>query len=211
MTASERGLNTRILASYELLNYCKYLFDSDGFYRKSPKSQLLVEVLTFGDFAEVFFKKIMEFYALPGVKRIDLIFDRYDDISIKFLETKLRIQNQIIKNIIISNDSTKIPTDCKAFPTNAHNKLQLVRFLCANAPKYAQVKEDCEMYICGGFDDTTKCFKLQGSSICEVLELQSNHLEADSRMFAHIFHAVRIQSAHIIIISADTDVFVLAV
>ncbi|KAK9880751.1 hypothetical protein WA026_013074, partial [Henosepilachna vigintioctopunctata] len=105
MTASERGLNTRILASYELLNYCKYLFDSDGFYRKSPKSQLLVEVEknyncgtssqkdvinlnafkvyiidgmalvykiqlkkfnTFGDFAEVFFKKIMEFYALPG-------------------------------------------------------------------------------------------------------------------------------------------------
>lgn len=166
---------------------------------------------TFGDFAEAFFKKIMEFFTLPGVKRIDVIFDRYYDISIKFLETKLRSKNQIIKNIIISNHSTNIPTDCKAFLTNAHNKLQLVRFLCANAPKYAQVKEDCEMYICGGFDDPTKCFKLQGSSICEVLELQSNHLEADSRMFVHIFHGARIQSAHIIIISADTDVFVLAV
>ncbi|KAL4711050.1 hypothetical protein ACJJTC_015226 [Scirpophaga incertulas] len=162
------------------------------------------EVQYFWGFRRSFFQKNYGIHTLPGFKRIDLIFDRYEDISIKFLETKLRSKNQIVKNIIIFND-------CKAFLTNAHNKLQLVQFLCTNAPKYAQVKEDCEMYICGGFDDTTKCFKLQGSSICEVLELQSNHLEADSRMFAHIFHAVRIQSAHIIIISADTDVFVLAV
>ncbi|CAG9558496.1 unnamed protein product [Danaus chrysippus] len=153
----------------------------------------------------------MEFFTLPGVKRIDVIFDRYDDISIKFLETKLRGKDQITQNIIISNHSTNIPADCKAFLTNTHNKLKLVRFLCANVPKYAQVKEDCELYICGGFDDPTKCFKLQGSLICEILELQSNHSEADSRMFVHIFHAVRIQSAHIIIISADADVFGLAV
>ncbi|KAG5898377.1 hypothetical protein JTB14_015808 [Gonioctena quinquepunctata] len=250
MVASQRKFDTKILASYEVFYYCKYLFDNDGFYRKSPKSQLVVEIQknyicgtstqqdiinlntfkiyivdgmalvhkiqlnnfnTFGDFAEAFFKKIMQFLTLPDVKRIDVIFDRYDDISIKFLESKLRIKGQIIKNVIISSHSTKIPADCKAFLANIQNKLQLVRFLCTNATKYAQVKEDCEMYICGGFDDPTKCFNLQGSLFCEVLELQSNHLEADSRMFCHMFHSVRIQSAHIIIISADTDVFILGI
>ena len=45
----------------------------------------------------------------------------------------------------------------------------------------------------------------------EVPELNSNHLEADSRIFCHIFHAVKIQAAHIIIISADTDVFILGI
>lgn len=250
MLASQRGFDTKILASYEILDYCKYLFDKDGFYRKSPKSELALEIQnnhncgtnsqqdiidlntpkiyivdgmapvhqiqlknfnTFGDFAEAFFKKITVIFTQSDVKRIDLIFDRYDDISIKFLESSFRSKGQIIKNIIISNHSTKIPTDCKAFFSSTQNKLQLVRYLCTTAPKYAQVKEDCEIYICGGFDDPTKCFKLQGSSFCEVLELKSNHLEADSRMFGHIFHAVRIQSAHVIILSADTDVFILAI
>lgn len=60
--------------------------------------------------------------------------------------------------------------------------LQLVRFLCTAALRYAQVNEDCELYICGGFEDPTKCFKLQGSTFFEVSDLNSNHLEADSRI-----------------------------
>lgn len=106
-----------------------------------------------------------------NVKRIDLIFDRYDDISIKFLESSFRSKSQIIKNIIISSHPTKIPADCKAFFSSTQNKLQLVRYHCTNAPKYAQVKKDGELYICGGFDDRTKCFKLQGSLFCKVLGL----------------------------------------
>jgi hypothetical protein len=44
MLAHERELDTKILASYEILNYCKYLFDTDGFYRKSPKSEFALEI-----------------------------------------------------------------------------------------------------------------------------------------------------------------------
>ncbi|CAH0397872.1 unnamed protein product [Chilo suppressalis] len=116
-----------------------------------------------------------------------------------------------MKKIIISNEHTKIPANCNNFFASTENKLQLVRFLCTAAPKYAQIKEDCELYICGGFDDPTKCFKLQVSSFVEVPDLNSNHLEADLRMFCHIFHAVKIQSAHVIILSTDTDVFILGI
>ena len=45
----------------------------------------------------------------------------------------------------------------------------------------------------------------------EVPELNSNHLEADSRIFSLIFHPVKIKTAHITIISADTDVFILGI
>lgn len=44
MLADQRGFDTQILASYEILNYCKYLFDEEGFYRKSPKSDLALEI-----------------------------------------------------------------------------------------------------------------------------------------------------------------------
>lgn len=42
MLANQRGFDTKILASYEILDYCKYLFDAEGFYRKSPKSELVI-------------------------------------------------------------------------------------------------------------------------------------------------------------------------
>ena len=44
MLADQRGFDTKILASHEILDYCKYLFDAEGFYRKSPKSELALEI-----------------------------------------------------------------------------------------------------------------------------------------------------------------------
>jgi len=52
---------------------------------------------------------------------------------------------------------------------------------------------------------------LHGSLFFLSAWLNLNHLEADSRIFCHIFHAVKIQTAHITIISADTDVFILGI
>ena len=83
--------------------------------------------------------------------------------------------------------------------------------LCTATPRCAKINVDYKLYICGGFYDPTKCFKLHGSLFLEVPELNLDHLEADSRIFCHIFHAVKIQAAHIIIISADTDVFILGI
>ncbi|GFR19225.1 uncharacterized protein TNCT_679571 [Trichonephila clavata] len=160
---------------------------------------------------EALLRTIQNLFSQPNVKRVDIVFDRYDDISIKYLESTLQSKGQMMKNFIISNEHNKIPANCNNFFSSTENKLQLVRFLCTAAPRYAQVNEDCELYICGGFEDPTKCFKLQGSSFFEVPDLNSNHLEADSRMFGHIFHAVKIKLGHIIIISADTDVFILGI
>jgi hypothetical protein len=72
------------------------------------------------------------------------------------------------KNFIISNDHIKIPSNCNNFFSSTENKLQLVQFLCTAVLRSAQIKEDCELYIYGGFDDPTKCFKLHGSSFFDV-------------------------------------------
>lgn len=40
------------------------------------------------------------------------------------------------------------------------NKLQFVRMLCTNTPRYAQIKKGCKLHIRRGFDDPRK---LQGS------------------------------------------------
>ena len=196
MLANKRGFNTKILASFEILNLCNYLFDAEGFYRKSPKSVLALEIEsnykcgsntrrevfslenskifivdgmalvrriqlknfnTFDDFAATFFKRIQDLFSQPNVKRVDIVFDRYD-ISIKHLESTLRSKGQKIKNFIISNDNTKIPSNCNNFFSNTENKLQLVQFLFTAAPRYAKINEDYELYICGGFDNPTKCF-----------------------------------------------------
>lgn len=57
----------------------------------------------------------------------------------------------------------KKPADCKDFVSSTQNNLPLIRNLSTNVSKYAQVRKGCEIYVCGGFDDPTKCFKLQRS------------------------------------------------
>lgn len=123
------------------------------------------------------------------------MFNRYDDISIKFLESKWRAKRQIK---IVSSSSTKITMNYKDFFVNLENQLQLVQFLCKNAPSFFQVNDNNDLYFCGGYDDPTICMKIQGCTFSKQI----------CACFL-IFHVVKIQSEDIIILNADTDVFVL--
>lgn len=67
------------------------------------------------------------------------------------------------------------------------------------------------MYLSERSHDPTQWFRLHGSSSPEAFELKYSYLEADYRMFSHIFYAVKIQPTHVIILSAITDVFILGV
>ena len=84
---------------------------------------------TFGDFAAAFFKRIKDLFLQPNVKRLDTVFERYYDISNKYLESTLRSKGKKIKNCILSNDNTKKQSNCNKFFSKIENKLQLVQFL----------------------------------------------------------------------------------
>lgn len=97
---------------------------------------------------------------------LDLYVTQYwngDDISIKFVESKLRSKAQNPTQVIITSPSTKVLQTATVFVSTV-NKLQLVKFLCKHASTYTTVNENSEIDICRGFDDTTKCFKFQDFS-----------------------------------------------
>lgn len=66
-------------------------------------------------------------------------------------------------------------------------------------------------YIYSGFDNTTKGFNLQCRTFSEVFALKLNHLKVVLMMFYQVFHLANIQFDGIIIISADTDFFILPI
>lgn len=111
--------------------------------------------------------------------------------------------------VIISSSITKIPADYKDFFIGSENKLQLAKFLCENALKFP-LDIWKAVYICSQFQDPEKCFKLQCSSFIEVADLKY-HLEADSRMFNHIFHFAKFLNYEIVFLSPDTDVSFLGI
>lgn len=165
---------------------------------------------TFGDFAEAFFKYITSFYSRSNVERIDVVFDRYDDISIKSMESKRRAKDSKPVEMKILGPTTRVPGNIKNFICSTSNKRELVRVICRSATDYVKLNKNQEMVISGGFDEEATCFKIQGSVASKVLELRSNHIEADTRMFVHAFNAVK-PGSQIIIHSSDTDVFILAI
>lgn len=88
---------------------------------------------TFGEFAVAFYNYITSFFKDPNVVRLHVVFDRYDDLNIKYLESLLRAKDVDASEIVIQNADTKIPSNVKTFMTNTKNKLELVNFLCRNA------------------------------------------------------------------------------
>lgn len=75
---------------------------------------------------------------------------------------------------------------------------------------YVSLNNNQHLFISGGFPDTEKFYKLVGDTMFDVPELQSNHLEADTRIFCHAIYDFQLAS-QIIIHSVDTDIFILGV
>ncbi|KAJ8686162.1 hypothetical protein QAD02_021956 [Eretmocerus hayati] len=165
---------------------------------------------TFYEFGQAFFRYISSFLAKPSVSRVDVIFDRYDDLGIKELESMLRSEDSEVGEIVIDNPHTRIPKDIKKLLTNPGNKLKLVKFLCQNSFKFVKLHDNQQLILSGGFENMSKCYKIQGNSMFDVIELQGNHLEADTRIFSHAFFDLK-PNTELVIHSVDTDVFVLAI
>lgn len=165
---------------------------------------------TFGEFAASFFNYIVSFFKHGNVSQIHIVFDRYDNIGIKYVESLLRANNIQVPEITITTPNTKIPKNFKILLNNPKNKLELVRFLCQNCYNYFKLSEKQKLFISGGFQDIEKCFAFESDSMYEVKELMSNHLEADTRIFSHASHAIEFGD-EIVIHSVDTDVFILAI
>ena len=93
---------------------------------------------------------------------------------------------------------------------NAQNKRNLCDFLveswCLHGP--ASLEEGCELVIGGGFSDNIKAVSVKKGTCEDIVDLFSDHEEADTRLLLHASHASR-TSSRIVFQSPDTDVAVL--
>ena len=137
--------------------------------------------------------------------RIDAVFDVYRKISIKNVEMEKR-------GAEMGNEYRSIRPDHRVqqwrrFLSSPENKQQLIHFIVDEWQK-----ERCRVKLAGKKLYATageECFEItpEGSVPCE--ELRSTQEEADTRLLLHAYHAAKNGCPTEVIVSDDTDVFLL--
>ena len=157
-------------------------------HANSPKTE------TFSEYAKTFAKKISD--STKKHMRVDVIFDQYRNGSLKSHTRSLRGDGRKCK--VMPNG--KVPKNWKGFLRNSSNKTDLFDLLA----KSIYSIETGIVYA-----------TVANSSICNKIlrtPIQCTHEEADTRLFAHLKHAIQndlIASASIH--ANDTDIIVLAI
>jgi len=153
------------------------------------------------------------FMSLPSAPVLHFLTDTYKDQSIKEVERSRRDESI---TYLIGSPNTKLPQDFKSFLYNAENKREFIRLIHIvsewQSDRYAA-------FLCGReifFAWEQNCVglhSLDGRRVISspVLQLTSNHEEADTWILLHCLFAAQATSSEkkFIIRSPDTDVFIL--
>ena len=161
------------------------------------------EQTTFGAIAENILAMVLrEGY---NSKRIDVVFDRYQESSIKNFKRDIRGQDSGIQVQILS--ASMFVRQWRNFLTNMTNKTSLIRFLVSEWKTKEHSKKiiDHVLYV----TCEEKCYKITNEDCHEVLELNSTQEEADGRLLLHAAHAAKEGYTSILLCSEDTIVFIL--
>ncbi|KAJ8679187.1 hypothetical protein QAD02_014974 [Eretmocerus hayati] len=164
----------------------------------------LKEMRTFKDFSEAFCKRISHF-SNRGVTRIDLIFDSYNEKSLKTGERLDRYQKGAI-DIQIIDELVPCPKQGDLFWGSSGNKMKLQAFLRNYCLAKAEEIWPGVQVICSATMDLPS----ESLNDSDLKILQNNRIEeADSRLILHVFHACSLGVEKILVKSSDTDIVVL--
>ena len=162
--------------------------------------------LTFALFARIM---LMKFLKLTNY-RADLCFDVYEPPSIKDTKRKDRGNEETERNFTFGPR--------QKYPTYIDNLLQISEFkkeflkVLMNEyedPVYAHIIGD-KIFYCSVDNICKKCYVHDGTlKIEEVYELYGYHLEADTRVAFHAFHADSVRPGNIVVRGNDTDILVI--
>ena len=140
-------------------------------------------------------------------KRVDVVFDTYNELSIKNIERQLRGEktDHQLRNIT----STQIVRQWRSFLKGVGNKTSLLSFVVNEWKKdeCRQKLQDKVVYA----NDGDECYKFTSQCSEEVPSLCCTHEEADGCLLFHAASASREGYNSILICSEDTDVFILSV
>ena len=158
--------------------------------------------VTFGDLADTYVKTVLK--AGSEYHRIDVVFDRYRDETIKGTTRTRRSKTARPIRRLVEGRDVPLPNNLSNFLSLADNKAYLAHFLseelCSQAPM------DKEIVVAGGFRDELEVKSSTGAINLGPLKL--THEEADTRL---VLHAVHSQFHTVVVSSRDTDVLLLLV
>ncbi|CAM1319292.1 Uncharacterised protein g7165 [Pycnogonum litorale] len=159
--------------------------------------------VTFGDLADVFVNCVKSHGR--NSDRVDILFDRYEENSIKEgTRERRRSGTKQIRRLIKGKD-TKLPQNWKTFITLAENKVDLARFLSEKLIISSELGGK-EIIVSGEFTEITKTIS---TSERDVSPLSANHEEADTRIVLHACDAADHGYERTIVVCRDTDVLVM--
>jgi len=140
-------------------------------------------------------------------RRIDVVFDVYKENSIKNAErVKRGSKSAMTFGKIASGHRLK---QWKSFLQGGKNKTQLIDFLVEEWSNNQSLRERLdrkELFLTHG----DQCTRVTKESVSDVQDLQSSQEEADTRLLLHAEHCGRYGLAAAVIVSPDTEVFILA-
>ena len=125
-----------------------------------------------------------------------------------------------LKATILKSDisrATKLPKDISTFWPSVENKSKLENFLKRCITEHFMQKDlDVHIFLSGTVpngdnDISAGTQSVQNGKLFQHSELDSNLEEVDVRIIPHALHAVRNGIMQLVILSSDTDVFVLEV
>jgi hypothetical protein len=167
---------------------------------------------TFGELARNIYESILQLFKVGCMKRVDVVFDRYDqELSIKSQERERRHQSQGFE-VHISGPNTTLPKQWPKFLSNPKNKANLAAFISKSWQESAMSSLDAGriLVLAGGFSTGKKVVLVRDGSLQEIQSLASIHEEADTRLLLHAAHSAR-TFRRVVVWSPDTDVAVLCV
>ena len=160
------------------------------------------ENLTFEELSHVILKKVLN--DGWGSGRIDVVFDLYQEQSIKAAErTNRGSRHGVVFSQIKPGHCIK---NWKRILVSTESKAKLTVFLAEQwqEQRMRNTLGETVLMVTKG----EKCFKISRHGVMEMTELASTHEEADTRMMIHAKHAAA-SYRNVVIISEDTDVFII--
>ena len=184
-----------------------YVVDVMANVRKVPTSS----ISTFGQLCQTFSELVSA--KCRNAQRIDFVFDSYVEGSVKDNERQRRKSKTPIVLSDITND-TRLPKDMDSFWPSADNKVKL-EVLLRNWLKdyYTHQKVHGLKVVFSqivGANVSVSCEFISDGEVCELSCLDSSLEEADIRIIPHCLDSVRSGLMRLVILSNDTDVFVVA-
>lgn len=158
------------------------------------------EASTFQDLAQIFINSVTR--AGMSFCRIDIVFDRYYDNSVKSATRQKRAKGAKPVRRPIENGTVPLPQDWGSFLAMSENKADLERFLSEETMKQGHGTKT--IVAAGGFVDEEQVEAT--SPDVDTDKLRARHEEADTRV---ILHCVKIEADSIVVQARDTDILVL--